>query len=203
MFYEPKKADHGLPHDPFKSCVVPRPIGWISTLSRTGVCNLAPYSFFNAISGRPPMVMFSSIGYKDSQRNCEDTGEFVVNLATWDLREEVNQTSFSYPSGVDEMAGAGLQPAASRIVKVPRVAATPVALECIYWKTIELPSPVAGARNGVVMGEVVGVHIDEAILSEGRIDISKLRPIARLGYQDFCVVDEVFTMPPPTLNGVG
>jgi flavin reductase (DIM6/NTAB) family NADH-FMN oxidoreductase RutF len=199
MFYEPKHRDHGLPHDPYKACVVPRPIGWISTLSREGVPNLAPYSFYNAISGTPPMVMFSSIGHKDSQTNCEDTGEFVVNMATWALRHQVNETSFAFSPQVDEMAATGLEPAPSRIVKAPRVAASPIALECTYWKTVELPSHDENSRHGMVIGEVVGVHIAEDVLTGGLIDMAKLRPIARLGYMEYCVVDETFTMARPTI----
>lgn len=200
MFYEPKERNHGLPHDPYKSCVIPRPIGWISTLSRDGVPNLAPYSFYNAISGTPPMVMFSSIGHKDSQTNCEETGEFVVNMATWDLRDRVNQTSIAFGPEVDEMAAVGLEPAPSRIVSAPRVAASPIALECKYWKTVELPTLDETSRHGMVIGEVVGVHISEEVLTDGLIDIAKLRPIARLGYMDYCVVDETFSMPRPKIS---
>lgn len=200
MFYEPKQGNHGLPHDPYKSCVIPRPIGWISTLSRNGVPNLAPYSFYNAISGTPPMVMFSSIGHKDSQTNCEETGEFVVNMATWDLRNQVNETSLSFPPDVDEMATVGLQAAPCQIVKAPRVAASPIALECRYWKTVELPTIDENSQHGMVIGEVVGVHIAEEILTNGMIDMAKLRPIARLGYMDYCVVDTTFTMPRPKIT---
>jgi flavin reductase (DIM6/NTAB) family NADH-FMN oxidoreductase RutF len=203
MFYEPRKRNHGLAHDPFKACVVPRPIGWVSTLSSSGVVNLAPYSFFNAVSAVPPMVMFSSNGLgpdgpKDSRRNCEETGEFVINVATWALREELNQSSFAYPADVDEMQQVGLAAAKCELVAVPRVADCPIAMECKYWKTIELPGQGGPSNNAIVLGEVVGIHIDDAVFVDGQIDIAKLRPIARMGYMDFAVVDSVFTMPRPS-----
>lgn len=198
MFYDPHTKSSGLPRDPFKSCLVPRPIGWISTLSRDGVVNLAPYSFFNGVSSSPPVVMFSSngpgpAGGKDSRRNCEETGEFVVNLATWDLREQVNATSAAFSPEVDELAEVGLTPAPARLVRPPRVLESPIHLECTYLKTVDLP----GDDNALVLGEVVGVHIDERVLTGGLVDMAKLRPIARLGYMDYCVVDEVFSMQRP------
>jgi flavin reductase (DIM6/NTAB) family NADH-FMN oxidoreductase RutF len=198
MFYEPRKRNHGLDHDPFKACVIPRPIGWISSVSKEGVANLAPYSFFNAVSSVPPMVMFSSVGKKDSQKNCEETGEFVVNIATYELREELNQSSFAYPPEIDEMARVGLEAAECKVVSVPRVAGCPIALECKYWKTVELPGLEGRANNAMILGEVVGVHIDESVMVDGRIDIAKLRPIARLGYMDYAVVESTFTMHRPT-----
>jgi flavin reductase (DIM6/NTAB) family NADH-FMN oxidoreductase RutF len=203
MFYEPRKRNHGLEHDPFKACVVPRPIGWISTLSTSGVANLAPYSFFNAVSAVPPMVMFSSNGLgpdgpKDSRTNCEQSGEFVVNIATWDLRDQINQTSFAYASEVDEMEQVGLAAAECRVVAAPRVHHCPIALECKYWKTIELPGLNGPSSNAMILGEVVGVHIDDEIFVNGRIDIAKLKPIARLGYMDYAVVESTFTMPRPS-----
>ena len=205
MFYEPRKGNHGLPHNPIKSCFVPRPIGWISTLSDEGVANLAPYSFFNAVSAAPPMLMFSSNGtgpqggVKDSRHNCETSGEFVVNIATWDLREELNQSSFAYESSVSEMAALGLEAAACKLVSAPRVAGCPIALECKYWKTVELPGTDGSSENAMVIGEVIGVHIDESVLTDGLIDIGKLKPIARMGYMDFAVIDSTstFTMPRP------
>ena len=197
MFYEPKTG-HPLPHNPFKACVAPRPIGWISTLSRDGVVNLAPFSFFNALHDDPPIVLFSATGkhiegsLKDTAINARETGEFVYNMATWDLREQMNLTSASVARNVDEFELAGLEKAPSRIVKPPRVAASPVHLECRTIRTLEL-SPL----NTVVFGEVVGVHIDERILTEGRIDLSKAMPIARLGYMEYSVVREIFEMNRP------
>jgi flavin reductase (DIM6/NTAB) family NADH-FMN oxidoreductase RutF len=198
MFYDAVANTHGLEWDPFKALVAPRPIGWISTLGKNGVVNLAPYSFFNAVSTDPHFVMFSSGGRKDSQRNAEDTGEFVCSLATYDLRDAMNRTSAHVEPEVDEMELAGLTPAPSRFVAPPRVKESPVAFECRYWRTIELPGPDGGpGRHAMVLGQVVGVHIDDAAIAEGRVDVTKLKPIARLGYGDYAVIDEVFTLTRP------
>ncbi len=200
MYYEPSNRNHGLPRDPFKSLVVPRPIGWISTISRDGVVNLAPYSFFNAVAFNPPVVMFSAGGgrppdlRKDSRRNAEETGEFVVNIATEAQREQMNLTSAEVTADVDEFALANLESLASRRVRPPRVAGSPCQLECEYLQTVALPSNDPAAHNAIVLGKVVGIHIDDSILTDGLIDMSKFRPIARLGYMDYTVVDNVFTM---------
>ncbi len=135
MFYATAKPDHGLPHDPFKAIIAPRPIGWITAMSAKGEINLAPYSYFNGVRSRPPMVMFSSEGRKDSLEFVEETKEFVCNLATWDLRHQMNQTSAPYPRGVNEITEAGLTAAPSRLVKPPRVAEAPAALECKWVQT--------------------------------------------------------------------
>jgi flavin reductase (DIM6/NTAB) family NADH-FMN oxidoreductase RutF len=141
MFYDTrKKNDHGLPHDPFKAIVAPRPIGWITSMSAKGEINLAPYSWFNGVSSRPPMVMFSSEERKDSLAFVEETKEFVCNFASYDLREQVNRTSAPFPRGVNEMEKAGLAPAPSRLVKPPRVAASPCALECKWVQTVSIPA---------------------------------------------------------------
>lgn len=203
MFYETKGNRHGLPHDPFKSCIVPRPIGWISTISRDGVVNLAPYSFFNGVASNPPMVMFASGGRqphgpKDTITNCEETGEFVVNIATWDLRDSVNRSSAPARPEMDEMTLSGLEAEPSRLVKPPRVKASPIHLECRHHRTIDLPSNDPNGRNAIVVGHVLGVHIKDDILTDGRVDMSKFRPIARLGYMDYTMVDAVFTMERPT-----
>ena len=203
MFYETSQNDHGLPHDPFKSCIVPRPIGWISTLSASNVVNLAPYSFFNGIGSSPQMVMFSSNGPrknpgKDSLANCAATGEFVFSMATWDLREAMNLTSAPVGPNVDEFELAGLEKAPSVLVKPPRVRASPIHMECTVHQIIELPSDDPAMRCAMVLGRVVGIHIDDAVLTEGLIDMAKVRPIARLGYMDYTRVDLVFDMPRPT-----
>lgn len=201
MFYATDENAHGLPHDPFKALVVPRPIGWISTLDANGRANLAPYSFFNACSGRPPVVMIGTEAHpegphpKDTQRNIEATGEFVCNLATYDLREAVNRTSAF--TEADEFEHAGLEKAPSELVRPPRVAAAPVHLECRYLQSVPLPAGEDGRAATVVLGQVVGIHIDEAVLTDGRVDIAKLRPIARLGYSDYAVIDSVFQMRRP------
>ena len=169
MFYEPDKDNHGLPYNPYKSIVVPRPIGWISTVSRDGVANLAPFSQFNNLSYDPPFVMFSGnskpeTGHrKDSVRNATDTGEFVVNMATWELREEVNITSQFVEAGVDEAALAGLEMMPSRLVKPPRVARSPVHLECKFQCVVALPGNEYDQVHHVVIGRVVGVHISDDV----------------------------------------
>jgi flavin reductase (DIM6/NTAB) family NADH-FMN oxidoreductase RutF len=202
MFYETKDNRHGLPHDPFKSCIVPRPIGWISTISAANVVNLAPFSFFNGVTSDPPMVMFSCNGLdprptKDSLANCAETGEFVFNLATWDLREHMNRTSAAIDPDADEFELAGLEKAPSVLVKAPRVKASPIHMECLVHQIVELPSTNAKARNALVLGRVVGIHIDESVLTDGLVDMSKARPIARLGYMDYTRVDYVFDMQRP------
>jgi len=198
MFYDAVANTHGLAFDPFKALVAPRPIGWISTVSKAGVVNLAPYSFFNAVSEDPHYVMFASGGRKDSQRNAEETGEFVCSLATYDLREAMNRTSMPVEPDVDEMKLAGLTPAPSRLVAPPRVAESPVAFECRYWRTIHLPGKDGSAgTHAIVLGQVIGVHVADEVISGGRVDVTKLRPIARLGYGDYAVIDEVFTLARP------
>lgn len=200
MFFDPAMNNHGLGSDPFKSLVIPRPIGWISTLGRDGVVNLAPYSFFNAVHEHPPVVMFASGGAtaadrrKDSHRNAEETGEFVINLATWELREAVRLTSTAVPTEVDEMALAGLAELPSRNVKPPRVAASPVHLECRYLMTVPIPITTAIESGVILLGEVVGIHIRDDVIRDGRVDPQRLRPIARLGYAEYTVLDNVFTM---------
>ncbi len=203
MFYEIGK---GTP-DPFSTLnaiVVPRPIGWISTLSASGIPNLAPYSFFNAVAYSPPQVMFSATsnhrsgGLKDAVLDAQTTGEFVVNLATWELREQMNASAVPAPREIDEFEYAGLTKAESRLVRCPRVAESPVHLECRYIRSVDMLTNNADDPNAVVFGEVVGVHIDERVLVNGRIDFLKLRPVGRLGYLDFVEVDSVFTMERPT-----
>ena len=189
-----------LPHDPFKAVIAPRPIGWVSTLSADGVANLAPYSFFNAVSDDPPIVMFSSAGMKDSARNALETREFVWNLASFDLREGMNLSSKRLPPGASEFAFAGLREAPPRVVAPPRVADAPVSLECRVTQVVQLQD-LAGAEieRWMVMGQVVGVHIDEAfLLSDGRVDTAAMRPLARGGYLDeYSVADNLLRMRRP------
>jgi flavin reductase (DIM6/NTAB) family NADH-FMN oxidoreductase RutF len=188
MFYEPNKRNHGLPHDPFKAIVAPRPIGWITSMNAQGRVNLAPYSFFNAVSGNPPTVMFSSEGRKDSVTFVAETKEFVCNLATWDTREQMNKTSAPYPRGVNEMQEAGLEAAPSVLVKPPRVAAAPCALECKWLQTLQLQDLAGTMTNRyVIFGQVVGVHIDDRFIKDGLLDTAAMRPIARAGYHDYFV----------------
>lgn len=206
MFYETKNP-HGLPHDPFKSCLVPRLIGWISSLSPDGVVNLAPYSFFQGIATDPPMVMFVSMGDqpygpKDTVTNIEATGEFVCNMSTWDLRDQMNISCAAVPAEVDEMEIAGLEKEPSVLVKPPRVKASPIHLECTHYQTLHLPSNNPKYQQTMVMGFVVGIHIRDDVLKDGIVDIAKVRPIARMGYMDYAVVNEVFTMLRPSPEDV-
>lgn len=197
MFYDARENKHGLKHDPYKALVSPRPIGWISTVGSDGVVNLAPYSFFNALSDSPHYVYFSSAGRKDSQRNAEDTGEFVCSLATWDLKDQMNVTSAGVAPDVDEFVLAGLTPAPSKLVAPPRVAESPVAFECKYYQSLELPRDTGRNDYTVVIGRVIGIHINDDVIVEGMVDMGKLRPIARLGYKDYTVVDTVFSLDRP------
>jgi flavin reductase (DIM6/NTAB) family NADH-FMN oxidoreductase RutF len=195
MFYETAKRNHGLPHDPFKAIVAPRPIGWISSMSAKGEINLAPYSYFNGVSSHPPMVMFSSEGFKDSVANITETKEFVCNLATWDLRDQMNRSSATLPRGVNEMEVTGLKAAPSKLVKPPRVADSPCAMECKVVQIVSLNDLLGRPLDRhVVFGQVIGIHIDERFIKNGLLDTAAMKPIARCGYHDYSVLDETFTM---------
>ncbi|WP_217568540.1 flavin reductase family protein [Mesorhizobium sp. GbtcB19] len=197
MFYEPSKG-HGLPHDPSKAIVAPRPIGWISTIDGEGKVNLAPYSFFNALSTRPFIVWFSSEGEKDTAAIAAQTGEFVANLVSRELAEKMNRTAVDAPRGVSEFGYAGLTMAPSRLVAPPRVAEAPAALECKVTEILR-PRALDGSETGavVVAGEVVGVHIDDDFLRGGLFDIVKAGNVGRLGYMDYASVNEIFSMRRP------
>ena len=188
MFYDTRTGERTLPHDPFKAIVTPRPIGWITSMSAKGEINLAPYSFFNGLTDHPPTVMFASEGRKDSVVFAEETKEFVCNLATWELREQMNETSAPFARGVNEMEKTGLEAAPSRMVKPPRVKASPCALECKWLQTVRL-SDIAGrlTERYVVFGQVVGVYIDDAFIRDGKLDTAAMPPIARAGYHDYFV----------------
>jgi flavin reductase (DIM6/NTAB) family NADH-FMN oxidoreductase RutF len=191
IFYEPSKRDRNvLPHDPFKSLVAPRPIGWISTLSTSGAVNLAPYSFFNAVAEAPPMLAFSSNGAKDSATFAGEIDEFVWNLVTWELREA---------RGSSEFERAGLEMAPSRLVRPPRVAASPCSMECRVVHQLELRD-VDGRTfdQHLVIGQVVGVHLDETRLAGDAVDTAALRAVARCGGTgDYTVVERIFEMARP------
>ena len=200
MFYRPGTNDHGLPHNPFKAIVAPRPIAWISTLDAQGRANLAPYSFFNAFSDNPPMVAYGSgrskLGIdegKDSVANIRETGEFVVNLVSYALRDAMNVSSQHFPAGTDEFETAGLSKAASETVAAPRVAEAPASLECKLWKILDLP----GGQDFMIIGEVTGIHIDPAMLKDGRYDVPTVQPLARLGYRDYAVVNDLISLARP------
>lgn len=208
MYYDPDKNDHGLAHSPFKSCVVPRPIGWISTKSPEGIDNLAPYSQFQNLNFDPPYVMFSAgqstLGHrKDTVANIEATGEFVYNMATYDLRDAVNRSAAEVPPDVDEFELAGVTKAPSVRVMACRVAESPIQFECRHFQTVRLPGngPKGKGSIDVVIGRVVLVHIrDDVIRPDGRIDIARIRPLARLGYYDYTSVESIFEMVIPGDN---
>lgn len=199
VFYRTADNRHGLPHDPFKAIVAPRPIGWVSTRALDGRVNLAPYSFFNAICDRPKLVLFSSVGAKDSMTFAIESGEFVANFVSENLAARMNATSVDAPRGHSEFEYAGLTPVDAELVRAPRVAEAFAALECrvtqhFVPQTLD-EGPQANAT--VVIGQVVGIHLDEAVLTDGLVDIEKARPVSRLGYLDFAVTREVFSMTRP------
>ena len=202
MFYEPRLG-HDLPHNPLNALVVPRPIGWISTLSTSGIPNLAPYSFYNAVAYEPPQVMFAATsghrtgGLKDSILNARETGEFVVNLATFDLLEAMNASAAPAPREIDEFQHVGLTPADSRIVNAPRVAESPAHLERRTLQVLDLKSDDPEDGNTMVIGEVVGVHIDDRYLVDGRVDLMAIRPTGRLGYLDYIEVNNATSLERP------
>jgi flavin reductase (DIM6/NTAB) family NADH-FMN oxidoreductase RutF len=203
MFYATQERDRRkLPHDPFKAIVAPRPIGWISTRALDGRVNLAPYSFFNGFASAPPIVGFSSEGWKDSASFAKESGEFVANLATHELRVPMNETSAAFARGDNEFVRAGLTMAECRLVAAPRVAESPAALECKVVGVVEIAS-VRGGWSGSVLtlGEVVAFHIDDGFLVDGRFDTARAHPLARCGYQDYAAVESVFAMPRPKGGG--
>ncbi|MCQ4162344.1 flavin reductase family protein [Roseomonas sp. GC11] len=194
-FYDPRQG-HGLPHDPFKAILAPRPIGWISSTDAAGRVNLAPYSFFSALHSNPPILGFASEGRKDSLRNIEETGEFVCNFVSRDLAEAMNETCAPLPQGENEMIRAGLEPAPSTRVRPPRVARAPAALECKLVQLVQLRDVEGGALPGWLMiGQVVGVHIRREFLKDGYFDTAAARPVARCGYRgDYAEVTALFEM---------
>ncbi|MDE2363559.1 MAG: flavin reductase family protein [Hyphomicrobiales bacterium] len=200
MFYTPETRDKSLlRHDPFKAIIAPRPIGWVTTMGKDGAINLAPYSFFNAVADRPPILVFSSVGVKDSLTFARETGEFVWNMPTWDLRNEMNATSATLPRGENEFLHAGLEMAPSNLVRPPRVAKAPVAMECKVTSIQELKDVEdKGTDYWIVLGQVVGVHIDPAYIADGVFKLAEVKPIARCGYlADYAVVEDLFQMGRP------
>jgi flavin reductase (DIM6/NTAB) family NADH-FMN oxidoreductase RutF len=186
MFYRPEDG-HGLPHNPFNAIVTPRPIGWISSTGSQGD-NLAPYSFFNAVAYVPPQVMFSSTGAKDSLANIRETGVFAVNIVGADMLRAMSETSAALPHGSDEFAAAGVAKAHCTTITCPRVADAPATLECVLTQII----PLKGKNNFLILGEVSGIHLRDDCLNDGRFDPSRYRPLARMGYRDYTIVDTVF-----------
>ena len=198
MFYDTAQG-HGLPHDPVKALIAPRPIGWICAMSAAGETNLAPYSFFNQVSDRPHMVMFSSAGRKDAISFIEETGEFTCSIVSWEQRDAMNRTSAPLPRGQSEFDYAGLQPEPSMLVRPPRVRGAPAALECRLVKTMAL-TPLDGSEAAYVMaiGQVVGVYIDDRVLQDGIVDTLRLQIISRAGYHDYFLADHKFALTRPT-----
>lgn len=199
MFYRPQDG-HGLPHNPFSAIVSPRPIGWISTRGADGRDNLAPYSFFNAVAYSPPQVMFSSTSTKpdrgdtkDSAGNIRDTGVFCVNIVSYALRDAMNASSAMVAREQDEFDLAGLEKAECETINCPRVAAAPAALECKLTQVIHLE----GDNNFMMLGEVTGIHIADGCLVDGRFDVLKYNPMARLGYRDYAVVRDLISLNRP------
>jgi flavin reductase (DIM6/NTAB) family NADH-FMN oxidoreductase RutF len=206
MFFDPRKdglKPAPLSHNVYNALVTPRPIGWISTLSKDGVANLAPFSFFNMVSAEPMYVIVCANGRhpdggrKDSAVNALETGEFVYNACDAELMQAMNDTAEHMPRSIDEMIAAGLEPEPSEMVAVPRVKAAKVHLECKYMQTVELPNGPDGSPNLTIFGEVIGIHIADDVLTDGMIDPVKMRPLARLGYLDYAIIDQVFAMKRP------
>ena len=199
MFYRPQDG-HGLPHNPFTAIVTPRPIGWISTRGKDGRNNLAPYSFFNGVAYAPPQVMFASTANKkdrhygkDSVANIDETGVFCVNIVEYAMREAMNQTSGSYSADVEEFELAGLEKTECTTIACSRVAAGPAALECRLSRMVKLK----GEANVMVIGEVTGIYLRDDCLVDGRYDVTTYRPLSRLGYRDYSVVDNIFSLARP------
>lgn len=196
MFYRPKDGHH-LPHNPFNSIVTPRPIGWISSRDANGVDNLAPYSFFNAIAYQPPQVMFASTGVKpdqesskDSVSNARNTGVFCVNIVAYDMRHAMNKSSEKLPADIDEFDYAGIEKVECTTINCPRVLHAPASLECETKQIIQLD----GEANFLVIGEVIGVHLQDDCIVDGLVDITTYKPLTRLGYRNYSAIAEVFTL---------
>lgn len=199
MFYRPEDG-HGLPHNPFNAIVTPRPIGWISTRGTDGHDNLAPYSFFNAVAYVPPQVMFSSTSAKEDRGDTKDSvaqiresGVFCVNIVEYEMRDAMNATSGLFGKEVDEFAEAGLEKAECETIACSRVAAAPANLECKLTQIVQLP----GKANFAVFGEVTGVHIRDNCLVDGIFDVLTFNPLSRMGYRDYTVVREKFSLKRP------
>ena len=206
MYFQPgEHKEAGLSFSPIKAIISPRPIGWISSRGKDGTFNLAPYSYFNAISENPPMVIFSSAPsdssqYKDSLRNVIEPEEFVVNVVSSALGDAMNITSAGLSYGESEFAAAKLDMADCRTVSVPRVANSPAALECKLWKIVELPKSKSATGGVMIIGMITGIHIDESVVKDGKVDVSVYQPLARLGYMDYARISDVFTMQRPSIK---
>lgn len=208
MQYAPSKEECPIPFSPFKSCTVPRPIGWLSTISSDGTHNLAPYSQWQNLTFDPPMVMFAANQYPDGRRkdsvlNAEQTGWFVWNMATWDLREAVNKSAMAVAADVDEFELAGVTKADCVDAPGARVAESPCHFECSYISTHRLAGSSPAGWADIVFGKVERIHIaDSVITTEGKLDIPGIKPIARMGYYDYTCIQDVFEMRIPNASGV-
>ncbi len=205
MFYTTDTRKHGLKFDPFKALVVPRPIGWVSTLNESGQPNLAPFSFFSAISDAPPMLMFSVANGKDTVNNISATGECTCSLASNALVDEMNMSSAAVNSEVNEFDLGNIETADSQLVKPARVAKSPAAFECRLWNTIELPQVEGRDGYTTVIVQVVGVYIDDTYIVDGMVDVAAMAPLARLGYMDYAVINEanIFSLNRPEVDDSG
>jgi flavin reductase (DIM6/NTAB) family NADH-FMN oxidoreductase RutF len=197
MFYDAQKNDHGLPSDPFYAIVAPRPIAWISTLSVKGAANLAPYSFFNAFAENPHYVAFGSSGFKHTLTNIEAHKEFAVNLVAHDAREAMSMTSKAVDAHVDEFELAGVSKLPCEFIAAPRVGESPVTLECKHFKTVDLPDSEGRASDFLVVGRVLGIHIADQFIENGRVNTAAMRLVARLGYSEYTTVEQTWRMPRP------
>lgn len=205
MFYRPGKDPHGLPRNPFNALITPRPIAWVSTQDAAGVHNLAPFSFFNGAGYQPPIVSVAFTGAKlgaeagarkDTLANIRETREFAVNIVPTALKDAMNASAAHLPEGASEFEAAGVTPAPCREIACPRVAESPATFECRLVETVSLPNEGPG-ENTTVFGQVVGVHISEAIMKDGFVDPTIYQPLARMGYLDYATIKEVFTLERP------
>ena len=205
MFYNIKKKNHGLRYNPFKSCIIPRPIAWITAISINGIDNCAPYSFFNGVASDPPMVMFANNGPsplkkgpKDTFSNIKNNKEFVVNVSTYESKDKMNETCIPLARNVSEIDFSSLETKISKLVKPKSLKISPINIECVLHKIVDLPALNAGEYNGIIIGEVLGISIDDDYIKDGRVDVKKLKPLARLGYMDYSVIDNIFEMNRPS-----
>ena len=204
MFYETKTNNHGLKYNPFKSCIIPRPIAWITTISNDGIDNCAPYSFFNGVSSDPPMVMFANNGSaidgsgpRDTFSNIKENQEFVINISTFNTKDKMNKTSARLCRNVSEIEFASLETLDSKLVKPKRLKESPINMECTLYKIIDLPGITEDNYNGILIGKVIGIHINDEYIKEGKVDVKKIKPLARLGYFDYSVIDDFFSIKRP------
>ena len=201
MFYEVTDKNDWLTH--FKSLIVPRPIGWISSKNNEGQINLAPYSFFNAIATIPPMVVIGPGGYsksgnnKDTLLNIKNNPEFVCNFVSWDVKDIMNESSYSFDNNESEIEKLNIETEDSTMVSIPRVKLSPAHFECTLFKIIDLPSDSKGNPNHLIIGNIIGINISDKIIKNDRIDIGELKPISRMGYDEYALINTIFTMKRP------